>query len=151
MNLKVYKMRPNAKLPTRAHDDNAGIDFYYCSPQNKLSKMPIHPGETILLSTGIKAQVPKNYMLEVKNKSSIAAKKQLLVGACVVDSGYDGEIFVNLHNVGKQTHWFSNGDKIAQGVLIPVNLCEVVEVSDPSELNKDSTRGTGALGSTGSR
>ena len=90
-------------------------------------------------------------MLEIKNKSSIAAKKQLLVGACVVDSGYNGEIFINLHNVGKQTHWFRGGDKVAQGVLIPINLCEIVEVSDPSELNKDSTRGEGALGSTGSR
>ena len=78
-------------------------------------------------------------------------KKQLLVGACVIDSGYDGEVFINLHNVGKQTHWFSDGDKVAQGVLIPINLCEIVEVSDPSELNKDSTRGEGALGSTGSR
>ena len=89
-------------------------------------------------------------LLEIKNKSSIAAKKQLLVGACVVDSGYDGEIFVNLHNVGKQTHWFSHGDKIAQGVLVPVNLCDVVEVSE-DKLNEGSTRGTGALGSTGNR
>mgnify|MGYP003114115592 FL=1 len=151
MELKVFKIRPSAKLPTRAHDGDAGMDLYYCAPEGRINKIPIHPGETVLLSTGIKAQVPRDYMLEIKNKSSIAARKQLLVGACVVDSGYDGEIFVNLHNVGKQTHWFSHGDKMAQGVLIPVNLCKVVEVSDPSELNKDSTRGVGALGSTGSR
>ena len=151
MEFKVFKMRPNAKLPTRAHDGDAGVDLYYCSPEGRTNKIPIHPGETVLLSTGIKAQIPRDYMLEIKNKSSIAARKQLLVGACVVDSGYDGEIFVNLQNVGKQTHWFSNGDKMAQGVLIPVSLCGVVEVTDPDELNKDSTRGTGALGSTGSR
>lgn len=113
--------------------------------------MALRPGEAKMFPIGIKAEVPKGFMLEVKNKSSIAGKKQLIVGACVVDSGYDGEIFVNLHNIGKQTHWFSDGDKVAQGVLIPVNLCEVVEVSDSSELNKDSTRGDGALGSTGSR
>ena len=77
-------------------------------------------------------------------------RSNLLVGACVVDSGYDGEIFVNLHNTGKQTHWFKDGDKVAQGVLLPVNLCEVVEVSE-DKLNIDSTRGDGALGSTGSR
>ena len=58
-------------------------------------------------------------MLEIKNKSSIAAKKQLLVGACVVDSGYDGEIFVNLHNVGKQTQWFKSGDKVAKSHFGP--------------------------------
>jgi len=151
MELKVYKTRPNAKVPTRAHNDDAGMDFYYCSPESRLGPMPIYPGETVLLSTGIKAQIPKRHMLEIKNKSGIASKKQLLVGACVVDSGYDGEIFVNLHNVGKQTHWFADGDKIAQGVLVPIDVCSVVEVSDPDELNQNSTRGTGALGSTGSR
>ena len=89
-------------------------------------------------------------MLEIKNKSSVAAKKQLLVGACVVDAGYDGEIFINLHNRGKQTHWFADGDKLAQGVMIPISLCEIIEVV-VDDLNKDSTRGSGALGSTGSR
>jgi dUTP pyrophosphatase len=151
MQLKVFRVRDNAKLPTRAHDGDAGMDFYYCSPQSSVRSIGINPIESILLPTGIKAEVPKGYMLEIKNKSGIASKKQLLVGACVVDSGYDGEIFVNLHNVGKQTHWFKDGDKIAQGVLVPIDLCEIVEVSDPSELNKDSTRGEGALGSTGSR
>ena len=151
MKLKIYRTQAKAKLPTRAHDGDAGMDLYYCPDKKQVDQVPIHPGETLLFGTGIKAEIPKGYMLEIKNKSSIAARKQLLVGACVVDSGYDGEIFVNLHNVGKQTQWFKRGDKIAQGVLMPVNLCEIVEVSDPSELNKDSTRGNGALGSTGSR
>ena len=151
MQFKVFRVRNNAKLPTRAHDTDAGMDLYYCAPAGAITSVSIRPGETVLFSTGIKAEVPKGFMLEVKNKSSVAAKKQLLVGACVVDSGYDGEIFVNLHNTGKQTQWFKDGDKVAQGVLVPINLCEIVEVSDPSELNKDSTRGTGALGSTGSR
>lgn len=151
MDLKVFRLRHNAKLPKRAHDGDAGMDFYFCREATGAKSIPVYPGETVLFPTGIKVEIPKDYMLEIKNKSSVAAKKQLLVGACVIDSGYDGEIFVNLHNVGKQTHWFSDGDKVAQGVLIPINLCEIVEVSDPSELNKDSTRGEGALGSTGSR
>ena len=150
MQLKVYKLRPNAKIPTRAHGTDAGVDLYYCAPQKILQKMPVFPGETILLGTGIKVEVPRNYMLEIKNKSSIASKKQLLVGACVVDSGYNGEIFINLHNTGKQTHWFADGDKLAQGVMIPISLCEIIEVV-VDDLNKDSTRGSGALGSTGSR
>ena len=151
MKLKVFRLRHNAKLPKRAHDGDAGMDFYFCRKKGAAKSIPVYPGETVLFPTGIKAEVPKGYMLEIKNKSSVAAKKQLLVGACVVDSGYDGEIFINLHNVGKQTHWFSDGDKVAQGVLIPVNLCEVVEVDLADELNKNSTRGDGALGSTGSR
>ena len=151
MQLKVFRVRDNAKLPTRAHDGDAGMDLYYCAPSRQMRSIAVNPVETVLIPTGIKAEVPKGYMLEIKNKSSIAAKKQLLVGACVVDSGYDGEIFVNLHNVGKQTHWFKDGDKVAQGVLIPVNLCEIEEVFDPDKLNIDSTRGDGALGSTGDR
>ena len=151
MDLKVFRLRHTAKLPKRAHAGDAGMDFYFCRKESGAKSIPIYPGETVLFPTGIKVEIPKGYMLEIKNKSSVAAKKQLLVGACVIDSGYDGEIFINLHNVGKQTHWFSDGDKVAQGVLIPINLCEIVEVSDPSELNKDSTRGEGALGSTGSR
>ena len=151
MKLKIFRVRENAKLPTRAHDGDAGMDLYYCSAKGDFTSISIRPGETALFPTGIKAEVPKGFMLEVKNKSSIAARKQLLVGACVVDSGYDGEIFVNLHNTGLQTQWFKDGDKVAQGVLIPVNLCEIEEVSNPNKLNIDSTRGDGALGSTGSR
>ena len=43
-----------------------------------------------------------------------------MVGACVVDSGYDGEVFVNLHNIGKKAQIINTGDKIAQAVVIPV-------------------------------
>ena len=151
MQLKVFRLRHTAKLPKRAHDGDAGMDFYFCREEDSANSIPIYPGETIMFPTGVKVEIPKGYMLEIKNKSSVAAKKQLLVGACVIDSGYDGEVFINLHNVGKQTHWFSDGDKVAQGVLIPIDLCEVVEVEDPDQLNKGSTRGTGALGSTGSK
>lgn len=150
MELKVFRLRHTAKLPKRAHATDAGMDFYFCAKKGQSHQVVIHPGETIMFPTGIRAEIPEGYMLEIKNKSSIASRKQLLVGACVVDSGYDGEILINLHNIGKQSHWFKDGDKIAQGVLVPVNLCQVVEVEDSDELNKDSTRGSGGFGSTGS-
>ena len=87
-------------------------------------------------------------MLEIKNKSGIASKRQLLVGACVVDCGYDGEVFVNLHNIGHETQVIRPGDKIAQAVLMPISYCEVEEVLQDS-LNYSSTRGDGGFGSTG--
>ena len=68
-----------------------------------------------------------------------------------MDSGYDGEIFVNLHNVGDSTQVFQDGDKVAQGVLIPVLMCNVEEATDDSAMNAGSSRGNGALGSTGER
>ena len=92
--------------------------------------------------------VPPGHMLEVKNKSGIAHKQKLLVGACVVDSGYTGEIFVNLHNVGGETRHISPGQKIAQAILAPIVLCDLEEVfDDPS--NKSTDRGSGGFGSTG--
>jgi len=87
-------------------------------------------------------------MLEIKNKSGIASSRQLLVGACVVDAGYDGEIFVNLHNMSPETQVIEAGQKIAQAVLVPVVICGVEEVKEDS-LNGRSTRGVGGFGSTG--
>jgi dUTP pyrophosphatase len=92
-------------------------------------------------------------MMEIKNRSSLAAKKHLLVGACVVDSGYDGEVFVNLHNIGKLAQVIEPGDKIAQAVVIPVVHARFVASDTPDIYDWHpitmSGRGDGALGSTG--
>ena len=154
MNLRVYKVRKGAKLPLRAHAADAGVDLFYCPDQTEHpmygADYCIHAGESKIVPTGIKVEVPYGYMLEIKNKSSVAAKKQLLVGACVVDSGYNGEVFVNLHNIGHSARMLQPGQKIAQAVLIPVEPCVVVECATDT-LNDNSTRGDGALGSTGDR
>jgi dUTPase len=91
-------------------------------------------------------------MLEVKNRSGMAAKRSLLVGACVIDSGYNGEVFVNLHNVGKDTQYIKPGTRIAQVVLVPVVHFRAV-ASGKDNLYEwypitISDRGDGALGST---
>jgi dUTP pyrophosphatase len=91
-------------------------------------------------------------MLEIKNRSSIAAKRSLIVGACVVDSGYDGEVFVNLHNIGTETQIVKPGEKIAQAVMVPVVHFRAVETGNSDLYNwypiTISERGDGALGST---
>ena len=87
------------------------------------------------------------------NRSGNAAKRHLMVGACVVDSGYDGEVFVNLHNVGTERQVIPDGMKIAQAVLIPVVHARFVETSQDNLYDWHpitiSDRGDGALGSTG--
>ena len=93
-------------------------------------------------------------MLEVKNRSGNAAKMHLLVGACVIDSGYDGEVFVNLHNIGKEPQFIPAGMKIAQVVLIPVVHFRASETAENALYNYPmtiSSRGDGALGSTDGR
>ena len=146
--LKVYRVRKDAKLPVRSHRTDAGMDLFFCPEDNKGTILCSQ--HTKLFQTGLKFEVPEDYMLEIKNKSSIASKQQLVVGACVVDSGYDGEVFVNLHNIGLDSQYLEPGQKIAQAVLIPVSYCEIDEVVNDN-LNKSSTRGEGALGSTGDR
>jgi len=154
MNLKFAKLRPEAKLPVRAHPTDAGMDIFYCCNGDPISKLYktekfwIPKRESRVLPTGLKVEVPEGYMLEIKNKSGIASKRQLLVGACVIDPGYDGEIFINLHNTGSESQVIAPGEKIAQAVLIPIVHCGIEEVS-ADELNNSSERGEGGFGSTG--
>jgi dUTPase len=93
-------------------------------------------------------------MLEVKNRSGMAAKRSLIVGACVIDSGYDGEVFINLHNVGTRAQVIDSHAKIAQVVMTPVVHFRAMERQGDSDLYgwypiTISDRGDGALGSTG--
>ena len=122
MILEYYCTRDDSIPPTRANPSDAGLDVHFNPVDSELSGVYLEPGESKLFSTGLKFGVPHGYMLEVKNRSGNASKRSLLVGACVIDSGYDGEVFVNvpLHNVGKRTQFIERGMKIAQVVMIPV-------------------------------
>ena len=152
MIIEYAKVRQDAMEPSRAHPSDAGLDVFYCPKTLDWSGMTINPGECAIIPTGLRFGVPHGFMLEVKNRSSVAAKKSLLVGACVVDPGYDGELFVNLHNVGKLEQFIAAGDKIAQVVMIAVvhfRACqsESGDLYDWEQI-AISDRGEGALGST---
>lgn len=153
MLLKIAKTNNAAKLPNRANPSDAGADIFYCPKKDDLYPVKsLRFGDSVVLPTGIKVEVPHGYMLEIKNRSGMAAKKSLVVGACVIDSGYSGEVFVNLHNIGVDERKISPGDKIAQMVLVPVIQWRSHEVTE-AEIYKDpltiSNRGDGSMGSTG--
>lgn len=153
MLLEYYRVRDTATPPSRANPSDAGLDVYF-SPEHPSEVMAtILPGQSMILPTGLKFGVPHGYMLEVKNRSGVAAKRGLLVGACVIDSGYDGEVFINLHNVGSKQQHILPGTKIAQVVMVPVVHFRAVETSRDNLYNwypiTISDRGAGALGSTG--
>lgn len=145
--VKVYRTRPSAKLPVRAHKTDAGIDFFFC-PEDGIS-VTLPSLSCGLFSTGVKIQVPKNCMLQVMNKSGIASKRSLITGACVVDEGYTGEIFVNLHNVGKESQTIHPGQKVAQGVFVRIDKPDLLEIEEDNLYGSATSRGQGALGSTG--
>lgn len=146
-----YKLRPGAKTPTRANPSDAGLDVYYCPKDPQVSSASIEPGKNMLLPTGLSFGVPHGYMLQVCNRSSMGAKRSLTVGAHIVDSGYDGEIFIDLHNVGTEVQYISAGDKVAQLVLVPVVHFRPMQLKETSLYRDDismSNRGEGSLGST---
>ena len=119
MIIEYSRVRPDVRPPERANPSDAGLDVFYNPTDPAIGGVRVDPGKSVVLQTGLRFGVPHGYMLEVKNRSSIAAKQGLLVGACVIDSGYDGEVFVNLHNVSSKPQHVAVKDKIAQVVLTP--------------------------------
>ena len=149
-----YHSLPHGKhKPVRANPSDAGLDLRFNPQDARLLPVEIPPGGSVILGTGLKFGVPHGYMIQIMNRSGNAAKKQLMVGACVVDSGYNGEVFVNLHNIGSQPQTINAGDKIAQAVVIPVVPVRFLETSNDNLYDWSpitiSGRGDGALGSTG--
>ena len=147
MIIEYQRLDKYVKPPTRSNPSDAGLDVY----AHLEDPLIILPGESALIKTGLKVGVPHGYMLQVMNRSSVAAKRSLIVGAHVIDSGYDGEVFINVHNIGDRSQTIKYGDKIAQLVMIPVVPFRPLLVE--SELYRQpitiSDRGEGALGSTG--
>ena len=145
--MKISKIR-DVKTPTRGTQGSAGIDFYVPNDYpNSLRR--IEPGDRYFIPSGIKANVPEGYALIAMNKSGVALKKGLMVGACVVDSDYQGEIHLHLVNVSNSFARIEAGEKLVQFLLVPVDHCNV-EVVDESELfEEETTRGSGGFGSTG--
>jgi len=149
MILEFMKTRESAKTPTRANPSDAGLDVFFCPEDDEAIKLK--KGENRLFQTGLKFGVPHGYMLQVMNRSGMASKRSLVVGAHCVDSGYDGEVFIDLHNIGIRNVEIRPGDKIAQVVLVPVVHFRAIEKSDGSLYDESismSNRGSGALGST---
>ena len=146
----VKKLRQDAKMPVRSNPSDAGADIFYCGDD----VVTLFAGDSKLFPSGLRVAVPQGYVCEVKNRSGIASKKSLLVGACIVDSGYEGELFVNLHNVGRASQAVMPGDKIAQLLFYPIETPEFEELPEKEDLysrtQKTSSRGASGFGSTGS-
>lgn len=146
MILRFQKLRSTSKIPERANPSDAGLDCF----ADLDSHVMIEPHHNALIPTGIKLEVPHGYMAMICPRSGMAAKRSLVPGARVVDAGYAGEIFVDLHNYGHATQTIQPNDKIAQIVIIPVVH---VRLEETEQVYRDpvciSNRGEGALGSTG--
>jgi len=155
MILEFSKTHSDVKDPTRGNPSDAGMDVFYCpNPSEGIEGITIPPLGKALLPTGLKVSLPHGYALEIKNRGSMASKVGLIVGAHLVDAGYQGEIMIDLHNISQNPIDLKPGDKIAQFVVYPVVHVRMLEV-DPRGLFEDqeeiviSNRKEGGFGSTG--
>lgn len=144
--LKIKKVRENAKIPTRATEGSAGYDLYACVDE----PITLKAGETAIIPTGIAIELGNpNYAVFIYPRSGIAIKHGigLLNSVGVIDSDYRGEICVGVINQISEPYTIQPLERIAQMIIKPVELPELVEVSDLDE----TLRGTGGLGSTGTK
>lgn len=143
MPMKIQLTKP-VKTPNRGTPLSAGLDFYV--PED-FEEITLDHGDSVLISTGIKVQIPSGHMLVAKNKSGVATKMGLIVGAELVDEDYEGVVHIHLIKATKGTCTISPGMKIIQFVLVPVNYA-VPQVVDQL-LPRNTERGAGGFGSTG--
>lgn len=144
--LKVFKLNPEAYLPTRNNADDAGIDLY------SLETFVIPIGSTKIVSTGVAIKIPVGFVGKVEDRSSMA-RNGLKVGGGIIDAGYSGEVSVVLHNLTNSNHssfqgrgyLIEKGQKIAQLLLIPVETPNVQEVDHLWNSNRGS-KGWGSSG-----
>ncbi len=144
--LKVKKVRDNAKLPARATEGSAGYDLYACIDKPLLLK----GGDTAVIPTGIAIGLDDpHYAAFIYARSGLAIKHGigLLNSVGVIDSDYRGEICVGVINQISEAYEIQPFERIAQMIIEPVELPELTEV----ETLDETLRGAGGFGSTGTK
>ncbi len=142
MELRVRLLREAARLPSRAHDGDAGLDLYAAAPET------IEPGERAEVATGIAIEVPEGHAGLVLPRSGLAARHgiALVNSPGLIDSGYRGEVRVLLLNTDRRRAFHVRpGDRIAQLVVTPFAPADPVQTIELAE----STRAAGGFGSSG--
>lgn len=142
-NIKIAKVRPDAKIPTRGSDLAAGYDLYACMDND----IVIKPHSTFKIRTGLSIQPPRGYFGAIFARSGLATKQGLRPANCVgvCDEDYTGEYIVALHN-DQECNWtIHSGDRIAQLIFLPYLTIDFEEVD-----HLDMTdRGENGFGSSG--
>jgi dUTP pyrophosphatase len=132
------KLDDGAKMPTRAHDNDAGLDLYARDTQIVPAK------EYAIFDTGVHVEIPHGHAGFLKSKSGLNTKHGI-VSEGVIDSEYTGSIVVKLYNHSGYDYKVEAGDKISQLVILPI-LTPDLELVDELEA---TDRGDGGFGSTG--
>ncbi len=138
MLMRIKKLDKNAKTPVHSSEEAAGFDLH------ALHDVVVEPKSTTIIPTGICLEIPSGYYVKLAGRSGLATKGITPLGG-VIDSDYRGEIKVILHNLSAEPHKVNSGDRVAQGVLIPIVQAAFEEADELSE-TKRNDKGLGSSG-----
>ena len=141
----IKRLSKNISLPKYQTDGSSGMDL----AANIEDKIEIAPGKSAIIPTGLSVSIPKNFEIQIRPRSGLAAKNQISVlnTPGTIDADYRGELKVILINLSDTAFIIEKGLRIAQMVLCPVIKATLKEV----ETLEDTTRGSGGFGSTGAK
>ena len=139
----IKRLSKNITFPKYETSGSSGLDL----SANIKNSIKIEPGKTSIIPTGISVSIPKNFEIQIRPRSGLAAKSQISVlnTPGTIDADYRGEIKVILINLSNKAFIVENGTRIAQMVVCPVIKAKLKEVEDLDS----TTRGSGGFGSTG--
>lgn len=144
MKLKVKKVHQDARLPSYAHEGDAGLDIY------TIESYTLQPGERKTFRTGISYELEPGYVSLIWDKSGLASKHGIKTMGGVIEYTYRGELMVVLLNTSDVEYTIEKGDKIAQMLIQPIITANVEELKESDTLS-ESARGTNAFGSSGKK
>ena len=139
----IKRLSKHIPLPKYETEGSSGMDL----AANIEQEIEIEPGESMIIPTGLALSIPKNYEVQIRPRSGLAAKNQISVlnTPGTIDADYRGELKVILINLGKKKFKIEKGLRIAQMVLCPIVKAILKEVDEL----EDTKRGSGGFGSTG--
>jgi len=151
--VEIKAFREEALIPKKATEGAAGYDLCACIP-DYTNGMMIHPGNSLIVPTGLNVNIPEGYEIQIRPRSGLAAKHGVTVlntpGTIDCDYSGDGEDFelkVILFNHNRMPFAINHGDRIAQMVVAKLAEHELVVVEEFGETANKSRKG--GLGSTG--
>lgn len=145
MTLKIKRLHPDAHIPGRATPGSAGVDLRACLGEEGLVLQPM---QRALIPTGLAIELPgAEFVALVFARSGLALREGLAManGVGVIDSDYRGELQVPAVNLSEKPLRVMNGDRVAQLLVMPVALPDMIEF----DALGDTQRGSGGFGSTG--
>ena len=139
----IKKLNPSVQLPSYKTSGASGMDLMAFIEK----PIELKPGKSCLVPTGLSVAFSKEYEIQIRPRSGLAAKKNISVlnTPGTIDSDYRGELKIILFNHGSENFMINNNDRVAQMVLTPIIKMELEEKNELQE----TIRGEGRFGSTG--